>query len=470
MVGGCERFAFLASYRRGAPLQKRKSLSQRTRFEIFKRDRFTCQYCGAHTPDVLLVIDHVIPIAEGGTNDTSNLRTACQPCNGGKSDRLLLEGEFPTPSARAVEEQAERLRQAKAYANLVQEMRAHDDDRVDIVIQAWAKAFQAQTVIKDGQRFWQFRAGEDFPSKASVRKVLKRLPLETVLDAVDIAAAKIGIATRDAERYFFGVCWRKVDELEAAPTADPPSPPAEPASPEPSDVEEDVEQTEWAPCTPFIGACEEPANYPDWWDHKRGPPPERWLESPVDMQRRWAWDDAHRRQEADPDAGEEPKPFWNDSLDEGTIRNPRWVRYWEKYGYPQEREYIGTLWGPEGVGNEACVHRPWVKDTSPAEEVRIANAFLARLKANARAPSAPFRVNTTEYHALIQALDTEDIFLDKGTSYIGMRVWIDDTVIAAIEAVCEAAYVATAYYVNADEWTPPGMSLAAYQASKRQAG
>ena len=67
----------------------RKSTSKRQRFEIFKRDNFTCQYCGAQPPEVVLVIDHVLPVVEGGDNDQTNLITACEPCNQGKAGKLL---------------------------------------------------------------------------------------------------------------------------------------------------------------------------------------------------------------------------------------------------------------------------------------------------------------------------------------------------------------------------------------------
>lgn len=68
---------------------KRKSTGKRLRFEIFKRDGFVCQYCGAQPPDVVLVIDHITPVAAGGTNDPMNLITACETCNQGKADRPL---------------------------------------------------------------------------------------------------------------------------------------------------------------------------------------------------------------------------------------------------------------------------------------------------------------------------------------------------------------------------------------------
>lgn len=63
----------------------RKPLSKRLRFEVFKRDGFRCVYCGATPQDCALHVDHVVACANGGTGDPSNLVTACQACNGGKS-------------------------------------------------------------------------------------------------------------------------------------------------------------------------------------------------------------------------------------------------------------------------------------------------------------------------------------------------------------------------------------------------
>ncbi len=54
------------------------------RFEILERDDFTCQYCGQHAPNVMLEVDHVIPVCEGGSDDRENLATACTACNRGK--------------------------------------------------------------------------------------------------------------------------------------------------------------------------------------------------------------------------------------------------------------------------------------------------------------------------------------------------------------------------------------------------
>lgn len=61
-----------------------KPISRRLRFEILRRDEHTCRYCGAQAPDVPITVDHVIPRALGGTDDPTNLVTACRDCNFGK--------------------------------------------------------------------------------------------------------------------------------------------------------------------------------------------------------------------------------------------------------------------------------------------------------------------------------------------------------------------------------------------------
>lgn len=62
------------------------------RFEILKRDRFTCRYCGTSRRDgAVLQVDHVTPKAAGGTDHPSNLTTSCRDCNAGKAARKLSE-------------------------------------------------------------------------------------------------------------------------------------------------------------------------------------------------------------------------------------------------------------------------------------------------------------------------------------------------------------------------------------------
>ena len=59
-----------------------------SRFDILKRDNFTCQYCGKTPKDgVKLHVDHIIPLDKGGDNSKENLITTCQECNLEKQDK-----------------------------------------------------------------------------------------------------------------------------------------------------------------------------------------------------------------------------------------------------------------------------------------------------------------------------------------------------------------------------------------------
>lgn len=56
---------------------------------VFKRDDFTCRYCG--TKDAHLECDHIHPVSRGGSSDLSNLATACRRCNRSKSNLTIGE-------------------------------------------------------------------------------------------------------------------------------------------------------------------------------------------------------------------------------------------------------------------------------------------------------------------------------------------------------------------------------------------
>ena len=67
-----------------------------TRFNVFLRDRFTCQYCGDASPSHDLTFDHVVPRSRGGRTIWANVVTACSTCNLRKGNRLPAEsGLFP---------------------------------------------------------------------------------------------------------------------------------------------------------------------------------------------------------------------------------------------------------------------------------------------------------------------------------------------------------------------------------------
>ena len=63
------------------------TVSKRTRFEVLRRDNYTCRYC--RSADNPLRVDHVTPVALGGTDNPTNLVAACQDCNAGKASSSI---------------------------------------------------------------------------------------------------------------------------------------------------------------------------------------------------------------------------------------------------------------------------------------------------------------------------------------------------------------------------------------------
>ena len=83
-----------------------------TRFNLFLRDAFACQYCGGADD---LTFDHVIPRSRGGRTSWENIVTACAPCNLRKGGRTPREAQMPParparrPSAYELQELGRRF-------------------------------------------------------------------------------------------------------------------------------------------------------------------------------------------------------------------------------------------------------------------------------------------------------------------------------------------------------------------------
>lgn len=68
--------------------EQRRLMTDSLRYDIMRRDGFRCQLCGMTVKDgVKLHVDHVIPVSKGGKTEPSNLRTLCERCNLGKSNK-----------------------------------------------------------------------------------------------------------------------------------------------------------------------------------------------------------------------------------------------------------------------------------------------------------------------------------------------------------------------------------------------
>lgn len=172
----------------------RKQISKKTRFEIFKRDGFTCQYCGSYPPKVILHVDHIHPVATGGDNGMDNLITSCEPCNLGKSARAL--SNIPKSLKDKALEIKERELQIIGYNKIIQE-------RVDrIESEAWKIASVLLNV--------DFAESYDYQNFNSIVNFLEKLPYLQVLGAANITKSKWMADSQRSFRYFCAICWRLV--------------------------------------------------------------------------------------------------------------------------------------------------------------------------------------------------------------------------------------------------------------------
>ena len=156
----------------------REPVGTKLRFEVFKRDAFTCQYCGAKAPEVLLEVDHIHPVVSGGTSDLLNLITACKTCNAGKGPRLLDDDSVVAKRRRQVEELQERREQIAAIM---------DWHRGLVSVQN-AEAHAACEYV--GDMLSSFGLGLNEACRARVAEVVRSVGLQEFLHSCDIAFAK----------------------------------------------------------------------------------------------------------------------------------------------------------------------------------------------------------------------------------------------------------------------------------------
>lgn len=170
-----------------------RSLTKKVRFDVFKRDLFTCQYCGNTPPGVVLEVDHIMAVANGGSNDIDNLITACFDCNRGKSATPLTQ--VPRTIINKMEVIEEREEQIKAYNKILKAKRKR----------LMRDALAIADVYKNYFGIWSLK--QEFVS-TSLCKFLELLPYQEVFEAMTIACARK--TSHQAPRYFCGICWKKV--------------------------------------------------------------------------------------------------------------------------------------------------------------------------------------------------------------------------------------------------------------------
>lgn len=166
-------------------------VTKRTRYEVLKRDNHTCRYCGATAPDATLTVDHVVPLALGGSDKADNLAAACRDCNYGKAS-TSPDG----PVIADVQRDALAWREAIEQASAIR--LAERDKKM-----AYLGAFE---------QFWHHSKPWNWESTLE-GLYAAGLPQDEMLDAA--YAGSIARNVRETRFIYFAGCgWRKVREIQ----------------------------------------------------------------------------------------------------------------------------------------------------------------------------------------------------------------------------------------------------------------
>ena len=176
-----------------ATSNKRQAISKKTRFDVFKRDGFACGYCGASPPSVLLEIDHIEPVAKGGTNDINNLITACFDCNRGK--RHIKLDQVPPTLAYLTDVVIERESQYHEYQKLLRRIERRETREIAKIEALWGDVYKG------------YSFAESF--RKSVRIFIQKLGFHKTKEAMDIVLNR-NLGPGASLRYYCGVCWNMI--------------------------------------------------------------------------------------------------------------------------------------------------------------------------------------------------------------------------------------------------------------------
>lgn len=177
---------------------ERKPLSNKLRFEVFKRDCFTCQYCGRKAPDVVLNVDHITPVSKGGTNDIFNLITSCFECNNGKRD-------VPLNKKAELDKQREEIEILHERKNQIDMMMRWKKEVADM------KGYEVSKIMDYVEEEFGISINEN--GKVSLQKYIKKFGFSEVLESANIAFSQYSDA-ETAFSYIPRICATRKEQVE----------------------------------------------------------------------------------------------------------------------------------------------------------------------------------------------------------------------------------------------------------------
>lgn len=177
-------------------------VSRRLRFEILRRDNHQCRYCGAAAPDAKLTVDHVTPVALGGSDDPSNLVTACADCNGGKTS-------IAPDTATVADVSADALRWTNALRQAAEEREA-EYAQSKAAVDHFRKLWNAWTIAGKPHRL-------PLNCAPTVHRLLASgLTFTDFEELIEVAMTNSLIEGAEAKwKYFCGCCKKRLEQAHA---------------------------------------------------------------------------------------------------------------------------------------------------------------------------------------------------------------------------------------------------------------
>ena len=150
-------------------------------------------------PEVVLHVDHFIPVSKGGTNDSSNLLTSCSQCNQGKKARISVSPDEESNLENIIVDKKEVLKQMRRIKKLDDAIHLEKDLQMCDITDYWG--------IIHGD--WD---GLTNRNVISLRTFLKYFSVSEIKEAMDLAYSQCTSNSYNAEfKYMCGILqnWRK---------------------------------------------------------------------------------------------------------------------------------------------------------------------------------------------------------------------------------------------------------------------
>ncbi|AMU20847.1 HNH endonuclease [Mycobacteroides abscessus] len=175
------------------------AVTKRLRYEVLRRDNYSCRYCGRSAQEVKLTVDHVVPVALGGGDEASNLVAACADCNNGKSS-------VPVDAPLVADVAADALRWSRAMQQ-VADYRVKQFAQDQETLKRFAEMWNTWTYGYDNK---PVPAPDGFDSVLTF--LANGLTHEEIGELVKVAMQAKHIRAEATWKYFCGCCWKRIRE------------------------------------------------------------------------------------------------------------------------------------------------------------------------------------------------------------------------------------------------------------------